>query len=150
MNWKVERACQTDSTEADGIKLWQVELLASAVRDVTLGLCLLWNGLVERLDLNDEAGKQALRLQLAKKRGSYPALVTWDPVSASILLSPTEFESLMFFCLRTVRDGVAPVDHLDIEAIDPITGHESGNFALKFPISAPPVSAVEARRRLGL
>lgn len=55
---------------------------------------------------------------------------------------------LQHFLLKTVRDGSAEVDHVDIEALD-----QSGagtTVAFKLPTSRPPLSPEETRRRLGL
>jgi hypothetical protein len=56
----------------------------------------------------------------------------------------------MFFCLRTVRNGAAEVDHLDIDASPTEASGKLGNFVLRFPVATAPVSEEEARRRLGL
>jgi hypothetical protein len=47
-----------------------------------------------------------------------------------------------------VRDGMAEVDHIDLELTRQT--HEAVDLCIMYPSSAPPVSPEEARRRLGL
>jgi hypothetical protein len=150
MNWRINNGCKVETTQVDGTQLWEIELQATAIRDVAIGLCLVWNGLVSILDLVDSTHRRMLRIQLAEDPRNNPATVTWEAESAVVTFSHSELEAWMFFLLRTVRDGVAEVDHLDLEANAAISGQQSGSFVLKFPSSAPAVSPEEARRRLGL
>jgi hypothetical protein len=150
MNWRIENACRIESTEVDATLLWNVDLVESALRDLAIGFCLLWNELISRVDAVDVTGRRAMRIVRAKQQNSQEALVSWDGESATIILSSTELEALMHFFLRTVRDRGAEVDHLDIDACPTSAGGRAGNFVLRFPHATGPVSAEEARRRLGL
>lgn len=149
MNWRIEKSCRIESTEIDHVKLWNVDLLEPAVSRLALGLCLLSNNLVAAMDLVGMSG-DVLSISKHNKPGTYAARVAWRKKAALIELSPIELEALMTFCLLAVRDGVAQVDHVDIEATSARSGEQDGSFVLKFPQAAPPVSAEEARRRLGL
>jgi hypothetical protein len=126
-----------------------VEIVDTKTRDLTIGLCLLWNKLVSRLDVVDAGDQFVLQLSTGSIPGDCRATVTWEKNSALLVLSETELKALMFFCLRSARDGLAEVDHVDIEAEPAVAGGRSGSFVLKFPTAKPPVSANQARRRLG-
>jgi len=55
---------------------------------------------------------------------------------------------LLHFFLRTIRDGSAEVDHVDVDAV--AENGTATSVVLKFPAHAAPVSADEVRRRLGI
>jgi len=150
MNWRVDGAANVETVEVDGTQLWRVELLASALKDITIGICLLWHDLVSSLELVDVRGNPSVRILLGKTPGSYPATIVRERERAVLTLSPTEFEAWMFFFLRTMRDGLAEVGHLDLEADSRAPGQRPASVMIKFPHSAPPLSADEVRRRLGL
>jgi hypothetical protein len=69
---------------------------------------------------------------------------------ASLVLSRAEFEAIMVFSRRAIRDGKADVDHIDIDAIHTDDSGRLGNFIFQFPIFADPVSSNVARQRLSL
>lgn len=67
--------------------------------------------------------------------------------SIRITMSQSDASSMGAYLLRYWRDEVADVDHQDIEALFP---EGSGYLTFKVDVSMPPVSAREARRRLGI
>lgn len=150
MRWKIAAAIDLESADIDGTRLWDVALRQVVMRDFALGLCLLWQDLVSAIELVSPDRSRGLVLERGKAPGSYEAVVNWKRDSALLVLSPTELEMLMIFCLKAVRDGVAEVDHIDIEARDALASGKPGSFAFKFPESAAPVDEKEARHRLGL
>jgi hypothetical protein len=116
MNWRLEESCKIESLDVNGTRIWRVEILELAVQRLAIGLCLLWNSLVSSLELVDQANRLSLRISTSKQTNHHSATVIWGENTASVRLSATELEAVMFFSLRAVRDGVAEVDHLDIEA----------------------------------
>jgi hypothetical protein len=147
MNWKIPNACKIDARLVDQRQIWELQLKESAHRDVTIALCLLLQGLVTGIVLADDGTNKSLRLSRGRSLGAYQAEVAWQKDGANLVLSPTELEMLTVFCLRAVRDGLAEVDHIDVEAAQPASGNVS--FVFKFPVARGPVSPEEARRRLG-
>jgi hypothetical protein len=139
-----------ESTDVDGTRILRVALQQGALRDITVGLCLLWNDLVPAMDLNAASSQQTLRFLVSKRPESFRAHASWSPSLICIELSRPEFEAVMYFFLRTIRDGMAEVDHIDVEAFDNNKMQKRTAIVLKFPQSMPPVSSDEARRRLGL
>lgn len=78
------------------------------------------------------------------------ALATWSGDKLSLRVSHTELEYWCSFFLEYFRDGVAQVDHIDVEAISAEPGNEGTFITLKVGNAVPPVSSEEVRRRLGL
>ena len=102
----------------------EVSLQPGAIRDWSLGLVLLREQLIDALLMSESTGVSTLEL-----RRSGGARVR--------------------FFLTYFRDGIAAVDHVDVQAI---TGEDGQECYITFmvPESAPPVSSAEARKRLGL
>ncbi|HPF25541.1 MAG TPA: hypothetical protein P5528_02855 [Steroidobacteraceae bacterium] len=150
MRWKIEAAIELESADIEATRLWDLALRQLVMPDFALGLCLLWQDLVSAIELVSSDRTRGLILERGKEPGSYEAVVDWKRDSALLVLSPTELEMLMVFCLKSVRDGAAEVDHIDIEARNAVASGKPGSFVFKFPQSATPVHEKEARRRLGL
>src|SRR5688572_29753458 len=97
MNWRLERACRIETIEVDGTLICKAELQDSAVKDLTIGLCLLSNDLADRVDLVDLGGKQVIKLSRYRASANGVARVSWDQNSAVLELAETELEALMYF-----------------------------------------------------
>lgn len=151
MNWRLEKACSivirtVGADDADTIV--KVSLLAILLDQVCIGLCLLREGLITTLDLIDTSAKMTLRLERAENKGSTE--IRLDKGRAVLSLDQTELDRWMHFTLRIVRDGVAEVDHIDLDAPLADQSGRAISVIVAFPSSLPPVSEEEARRRLGL
>jgi hypothetical protein len=123
------------------------DLADSLPGPISLGLTLLTEALVEEVVLRPATGLWALRL-----RGSGEPrdilLRRCDNAGLEMALGRIALEALLVFFLKYYRDGRADVDHLDMEAT-----WDTGNacdVTLKVSRYKPPVSAEEARKRLGL
>ncbi|MCA3006187.1 MAG: hypothetical protein LW650_12055 [Planctomycetaceae bacterium] len=121
-----------------------------ALLELCVGLCLLKERLISTLVLEDRGGRVKAAIQVADgaRRGG-GARATGEGEGRRIVLSQTALEYVMSFVLKYARDGMAEVDHvdLDVDADDP---GEAFTLTLSATRSTPPVSAEEARRRLGL
>src|SRR5687768_18297525 len=53
MNWRLDRSCRIQAIETNGTNCWSVDLPEAAVKEFTLGTCLLRRDLIDRLDLVD-------------------------------------------------------------------------------------------------
>lgn len=148
MNWRIENACALavhggGNAPAEFVK---VSLIAEVLHRFCIGLCLLKEGLIDSLDLVDVDSAQAIRLQASSQATS----VQIGRGKIVLSLREIELERWVHFTLRTVRDGVAEVDHFDVEAMPEKLGTHAITVVVAFPSSVPPVSPDEARRRLGL
>ncbi len=150
MKWRIPMACRIQQTTVEGTMLWFVDVLESAISLWALALCLLESQLISEIVVADEAGNTALRLSRMDGNSNARALVTWEDSIAALGLSGSELGMWKAFFLRTVRDGVAEVDHFDVEADGASRSDLRGDFVIKFPVAAQAVSPEEARRRLGL
>ena len=148
MNWRLEKACSLSVfSQGKGMApVVKVELVAGLLDRFCVGLCLLQKGLVDSLDLVGTRTAQVIRLQSAARATS----IQFDKGKIVLALDTTELERWVHFTLRTVRDGVAEVDHFDVEASSEKHEAEATTVVVVFPSSAPSVSPAEARRRLGL
>ncbi len=151
MNWRLEKSCSivvrsvgADATDA----ILKVNLHAISLDQVCIGLCLLREELIVTLDLVDTTAKMTLRFERAGYKGSTE--IKSENGRTILSLDQTELDRWMHFALRTVRDGAAEVDHIDLDAPMADQSGRAISVVVTFPSSLPPVSEEEARRRLGL
>lgn len=148
MNWKINGDTKIDMTDVDQARLVIITFTPEAVVQLCLGLSMLWHRLVESVSL--QGSGVTLVFGRCESNETARALVAWKGRGASLQLSSQELEYWLSFFLRGFRDGMAEVDHIDVETDSPSSTEPSGFFVLKVPDAVPPVSAEEARRRLGL
>lgn len=113
-----------------------------------LNLFLLREGLLERISLagQDEVAVEVLNgRQVAKQER---AQARWTRNCLELHVSPTELQYWIRFFGKYYLEGVADVDHIDVET-QPAKGSRSTSLTLKVLRAVAPVSAEEARRRLG-
>ena len=111
-------------------------------------LLLLSERLIEGLTIRREGSKHRVRIRRSDTKGC--AVASWREDSLEIGLSDREIGSWLSFFLKYYRDGMAEVDHIDIEASSAREGIPPIDIVLKVAHAQPPLSAEEARRRLGL
>jgi len=148
MNWRINGDVKIEVEDVDLERLVVVTFSPEAIPQLCLGLSMLWHRLVESVSL--QGSGFALNVGRAESDGDARAVVTWKHRGAAVRLSAKEHEYWLCFFLRGVRDGMAEVDHIDVEADSSSSTEPAGFFVLKVPNAAPPVSAEEARRRLGM
>jgi hypothetical protein len=115
-----------------------------------LALCLLKEGLIETLILREEGAKRKLEVELMSKvKERIKAHATFEAETTRIRITLDDLDYLLHFFLKYYRDGIAEVDHLDLEVL---SAHENQDASITFkvPESFQPVSAQEAKKRLGL
>lgn len=117
----------------------------------TLGLCLLRENMISVLELEDEQQSYRLRLKVGPglKAGDR-AVATASKRQIEITLGQTELEAWLHFFLRMVRDGVAEVDHLDLETRPPEGQPRPTDLTLRVLRVPEPMSPDELRRQLGM
>jgi hypothetical protein len=123
-----------------------VDLTNVTLSDWCLNLCLLKEGLVDALVLSGNRELEVQKDQSIDKADR--AKVNIKSSRVQIVVHPIELDYWLSFFLKYYRDGIAEVDHLDVEAIDVSKAHEQLYVVFQVRDAAPPVSAEEARRRL--
>jgi hypothetical protein len=120
-----------------------------ALQDWCLGLCLLHTGLIGTLVITGRRRNMMMKLHFGTNaKGDRVARATLRPDASEVELTHNGLDYLQQFFLKYYRDGVAEVDHLDLEAIDAVTGKKNIYVTFRVPNSTPPVSPEEAARRL--
>ena len=147
MNRRIDDACEVEWKRFEAADYLVVTLNPKALSDVCLGLCMLREQLLPRIELGSDSKTGTLSFE-RQSGGATTALVRRDRDKVTVLLGASDLAMLLHFFLRTVRDGVAEVDHIDVDAVDR-TGATT-SVVLKFPLHTAPVSADEMRRRLGI
>lgn len=109
-----------------------------------LGLMLLKEKLINTLIIRSTVAPCSIKLYLDS--GTNVVLIT-DRNSVQLQLSQMTLDYLIHYFLKYYRDGIAEVDHIDIEA--EMEG-EDAYITFTADAARPPVDASEARRRLGL
>ena len=147
MNRRIDDACGMEWKRFEAADYLVVTLNPKALSDVCLGLCMLREQLLPRIELGSDSKTGAL--SFGRQSGSVTtALVHRDRDKTTVLLGENDLTMLLHFFLRTVRDGVAEVDHIDVDAVD--RNGAATSVVLKFPLHTAPVSADEVRRRLDI
>lgn len=117
------------------------------IRDLCLCLCLLRDGLVSEILLRSP---KDFGICLEQKPDYEENRLVRSPGYVTVQLTATELERLVDFFLRYYRDGVAEVDHIDIEANENVPNRMDAYVTFFVQDYLPSVSAEEARRRLGI
>lgn len=131
-----------------GQSVFQIRLQRKALSDWCLGLCLLKSGLVEALAVTEELGSHTIEVQvLGMPDRAAKALADFTPATPQIKLPPIQLDYILSFFLKYFRDGVAQVDHIDVEAIATGTKSQDAYITVTVPDFAPPLSQDELSRR---
>jgi hypothetical protein len=149
MNKHIKVSIKIELKEFPGERVLVVSFRKNSIESWCLGLCLLEAELIENLVVSEEGGKKYLemRLRLTTEQDRIAHASVGNDASY-IELTRDSLKYLRHFFLKYYRDGVAQVDHLDLEAIDKSTGRNTVNITFKVPDAIPPVSPEEAEARL--
>lgn len=131
-------------------KAVSIDIGRNSISEWCLALCLLERNLVRLLTVTSRS--ELFKLTILKKSqlpNSVRGRVKWQLNEAEVQVSQTELEMWLDFFLKYYRDGIADVDHIDVDI--PVQEDAKGLF-ITFSVTdfMPPVSSEEARRRLGL
>lgn len=123
-----------------------IDLTNVPIPEWCLNLCLLKEDLVDTLVFL--IGKQKLKIEVENIQDSRRANVFLAPSQVHVKVDPVELEGWVDFFLKYYRDGVAQVDHIDVEAL--AISEESEDIYITFIVkdAVPPMSAEEARKIL--
>jgi hypothetical protein len=116
-----------------------------------LGLCLLKEGLTEGLLVSEERGRKKLELQMVGSSDvRAKAEASFGTETTQLRIASSDLDYLLHFFLKYYRDGVAEVDHLDLQAMSENVEEEESYITFIVPESVLPVNEEEAKKRLGL
>lgn len=134
-------------TRYQGQTVLSIEIGRESVAEWCLGLCLLKEGLISILLVQEVEARGMLEVQLGTQRTR--SLASLDPSASKMSLTHNDLDYILHFFLKYFRDGVADVDHIDL---DVVSDSDSQQSTIKFQVrdSIGPVSAKEAKKRLGL
>ena len=130
-------------TLIDGSSALALLIGRSALDRFLLELCLLREGLTERLVLTDRNRKLSVAAERASKFGKFKS--SEDGLAVS--LSAVQIEFVCTFLLKYHRDGEAEVDHIDVE-LDSDEGRVVA-LVIKAENAKTAIGGGEARRLLG-
>jgi hypothetical protein len=143
---RLESAVRIELVRHDSGLSLDLSFEPAAIRDCSLGLVLLKERLIEVFVIAELTGRSALELRRSGQAGGR-ARASLGGSTSRLALSDSELDHLVHFFLKYLRDGVAEVDHVDVQAL---SGDDECYVTFNVNESAPPVSPSEARRRLGL
>jgi hypothetical protein len=127
-----------------------ISLEYEAIPEWCLDLCLLENDLIQSVVITNDPG--TFKLTISKN----PSLsrtergrVKWHSGGAEIQISQTELDMWCDYFLRYYRDGIANVDHIDVD-ISPKKDARGLFITFKVDSAVPSIPEKEARRKLNL
>lgn len=133
-------ALRLEKIVVDGQPLVQIAVPPVSIRDWCLSLQLLQENLVEAIIFRVDKPQQRVEVTV----GVATRCDIGQDGTVYIILNTRNLDFVRHFYLRYYRDGVAEVDHIDIET------DEGVYITFKVEESLPPVSLDEAKRRLGM
>jgi hypothetical protein len=125
-----------------------LEFHHDAIRDWCLGLCLLTEELIHDFTVSELDGT-GTRVKFQVDSGDRAKTrITCNAQSSKVVITKNNLDYLRNFFLKYYRDGVAEVDHLDLEADDDQNEDSKIYITFKVPDSRTPMTPGEAKRRL--
>lgn len=118
--------------------------------DWCLVLSLIRERLIDSALLVDIRTNKKLRVQLGSAERRTIAAPSQNGDRLDLVLAPTDLDYVLHGFLKYYRDGVAEVDHFDVQADFGTNSGADGYVTFVAPDAAPPVTEEEARRRLGI
>jgi hypothetical protein len=123
-----------------------IDLTNTPIPEWCLNLCLLEQELVDTLVF--VIGKKTLKIEVDNIEDSRRANVFFAPNQVHVKVDPAELEGWLDFFLKYYRDGVAQVDHIDVEALAISEKPEDIYITFIVKDALPAISAEEARKIL--
>lgn len=115
-----------------------------------LDLALLQYELVDTVRIVDGGKSFRLRVELDADQVA-SAILAWEERGVLVRINRRELAAWMHFFLQYYRDGMAPVDHIDVEIpADRSKGFPGTSLILKVPLARPLGTPQETREILEL
>jgi len=148
MNQETRLSVDLQIVHHPGQSVLRLQFRREALRDWCLGLCLLKEGLIDAFTITEQAAKAAKVKFIVGAKPGARSRATLKVEASEVMLTRNGLDYLYQFFLKYYRDGVAEVDHLDLEAVDAETGDKEIYITFQASESRPPMTPEEARRRL--
>jgi hypothetical protein len=131
-------------------KVLRLQVHRNGLRDWCLGLCLLKEGLVETFTVIEEEGKgRGTKVKFrVETHPSTRSRITLIAMASEVLMTKSNLDYVLHFFLKYYRDGVAEVDHIDLEGVDTETGDNETYITFHVSEAKGPMTPDEARTRL--
>lgn len=150
MNMQMRLPLRLKLVRHSGHTVLNVDFGNEALADWCLGLCLLKEGLIPALLIHEEIAKGTLAIQLiGQTKHRVKTQASFESDATRVKITAGDLDYLLHFFLKYFRDGVAEVDHLDLD-VESKTNDQESTITFRVPVSAQPLSAEVARKRLGL
>jgi len=148
MNKHLRLPLDIERVQHPGQTVLRLSFHREALCDWCAGLSLLKEGLIETLTVTEqrEKGTKVQFLKESKVNGT--DRVSFHADRSQVVMSGNSLDYAQHFFLKYYRDGLAEVDHIDLQAVDAETGNKEIYVTFRVPESVPPLTAEEARRRL--
>ena len=128
---------------------WAVfEIPDDSIEAWCLELCLLREGLIERVRLTDRRNQPSV--EIVRSGDQHYSACSCSETAWEIQIGVDPLEYAIAFFLEYYRDEAASVDHIDIEADHREGDEDSLMIVLKVANARPPLSSEELRSKLGL
>ncbi len=129
--------------------VFKLRLGSEALRDWCLGLSLLKDRMIEALIVSDEQGRKEVEIQvLSTTEITARTQADFRRETAQLKTTPNQLDYLLSFFLKYYRDGIAEVDHIDLEATATGTKNEDAYIIFTVPDFVPPMTPQELEKRL--
>jgi hypothetical protein len=110
----------------------------------------LKEGLIEALLVGEEGTNRELEVRvLSEIKPHARAQASFETETTRLRITLSDLDYLRHFFLKYYRDGVGEVDHVDLEVAS-ATESSDASITFKVPEAVLPLSAEEAKKRLGL
>src|SRR5690348_8936442 len=140
MNQEVRLPIDIQIVHHPGQSVLRLQFRQEALRDWCLGLCLLKEGLIDAFTVTEQAAKAAkVKFVLGAKLGAR-SRITLKELGSEVVLTRNGLDYLCGFFLKYYRDGVAEVDHLDLEAVNAETGEKEVYITFQASESRAPMN----------
>lgn len=151
MNKRLRLPSSIELKDYSGQKVLEIRVGRDSLWNWALGLLLVREGLVDTLTVTSERGNGAVEIRLDPTHRRTPAVLASlaEPFSR-LEFSGVALDYLLHALLKYYRDGQAEVDHIDLQTALSDSDNEDAYVTFAFADSATPISAEEAKRRLGI
>lgn len=127
-----------------------IKFEAKALVDWCLALCLLDEGLIERLVVSGETGREKLEIRVMRAEEGVRSHASFESETTRVRMAQNDLGYLVCFFLEYYRDGGAKVDHVDVQAVTEPGGREDAYITFQVPVMPPPLIPEKMKRRLGI
>jgi hypothetical protein len=149
MNKHLQLPVDIERVQHSGQTVLRLSLQRKGLCDWCVGLSLLKEGLIETLTVTEQRGRGTKVQFLKESKVNRAVRVSFHAGRSQVVMTDNSIDYVQHFFLKYYRDGLAEVDHIDLQAVDAETGNSEIYVTFQVAESIPPVTGEEAKRRLG-